>query len=219
LASPDGGDALGATAARRMWLTFGCGVVAFAVAMALTPWQAAALVGWDVSSALLVTWVWLVIGNRDAAATARLARREDNSRAAADLTLMAAAVASLVGVGFLLLKASGEGGGPEAVLTALAVVSVMLSWLTVQAVFTLHYARVFYEEPTGGIDFNEDGEPDYRDFAYVAFTLGMTYQVSDTTLTSGKMRRLVLRHAVLSYLFGTIIVALTINVVAGLLRP
>jgi uncharacterized membrane protein len=84
-------------------------------------------------------------------------------------------------------------------------------------VFTLRYARTYYAEG-GGIDFNGDRPPDYRDFGYVAFTIGMTYQVSDTDLTSNSLRRTALRHALLSYLFGIVVVAITINVVAGLLR-
>jgi uncharacterized membrane protein len=108
-------------------------------------------------------------------------------------------------------------GGGQAALTVLAVLSIVLSWALIQTVFTLRYARLFYAEG-GGIDFNEDDEPDFRDFAYLAVTLGMTYQVSDTDLTSKAVRRTALRHALLSYLFGTVIIAVAINVVAGLVK-
>jgi uncharacterized membrane protein len=82
----------------------------------------------------------------------------------------------------------------------------------------LRYARLYYRSgQIGGIDFNEEGPPDYLDFAYVAFTIGLTFQVSDTNLSSKQIRRLALRHALLSYLFGAVIIGLTINVVATLL--
>ena len=87
----------------------------------------------------------------------------------------------------------------------------------IHAVFTLRYARLYYAE-AGGVDFNEASDPDYRDFLYLALTLGMTYQVSDTDITSKAIRRTATRHGLLSYVFGTVIVAMTINVVAGLVR-
>ena len=95
---------------------------------------------------------------------------------------------------------------------------MVLSWLAVQTVFTLRYAHLYYSRRPGGIDFNGDEEPDYRDFAYLALTIGMTYQVSDTNLTTKVMRRTATRQGLLSYVFGTFVVAMTINVVAGLIR-
>jgi uncharacterized membrane protein len=77
------------------------------------------------------------------------------------------------------------------------------------------YARLYYTPPSGGIDFADD-DPDFRDFAYTAFTIGMTYQVSDTTLRDRGIRRTVLGHAFISYVFGVVIVAAGVNVVAGL---
>jgi Protein of unknown function (DUF1345) len=88
----------------------------------------------------------------------------------------------------------------------------------VHTVFTLRYARAFYAQPQGGIDFNEGDPPTYLDFAYLALTIGMTFQVSDTNLTSKGIRRIALVHAMFSYLFGVVIVGLVINVVASLLH-
>jgi uncharacterized membrane protein len=85
----------------------------------------------------------------------------------------------------------------------------------VHTVFALKYAQLYHSGPGGGIDFNQDEPPRYSDFAYLAFTIGMTFQVSDTDLTSGAMRRLALRHSLLSYLFGAVILAMTINITAG----
>jgi uncharacterized membrane protein len=96
---------------------------------------------------------------------------------------------------------------------------VALSWGCVHTVFTLRYARAYYRaDASGGINFNEDEPPAYFDFAYVAFTIGLTFQVSDTNLTSKAMRRLALEHALLSFLFGAVMIGLTINVLASLLK-
>jgi uncharacterized membrane protein len=96
------------------------------------------------------------------------------------------------------------------------VLSVAASWFTVHTVFMLRYALLYYAAPEGGIDFKMAERPSYRDFAYVSLTLGMTFQVSDTDLHSTQMRATALRHALLSYLFGAVILAVAINLVAGL---
>jgi uncharacterized membrane protein len=127
-------------------------------------------------------------------------------------------VALLAAVGLVLVRAGNASGGTKAYLISLGVLSVALSWSLVHTVFTLRYARSFYSNPIGGIDFNEDDPPTYLDFAYLALTIGMTFQVSDTNLTSKRIRRIALAHALLSYLFGAVIVALVINVVASLLN-
>jgi uncharacterized membrane protein len=97
------------------------------------------------------------------------------------------------------------------------VASVAVSWGVVHTVYAVRYADLYYRND-GGITFPGDDEPAYRDFAYLAFTVGMTYQVSDTGLTSPVMRRTVLRHSLLSYVFGTAVIAMTINVVSSLLN-
>jgi uncharacterized membrane protein len=191
-------------------------VVVGAGLAAYTPWQVSILAGWDTTALAFVGLVWLVVRGKDSAATEAHAAREDNSRASADLVLIAASVASLVGVGFALLKASSVTGPPHALIIAVAVVSVVLSWGSVHAVFTLRYAALYYSSG-GGINFHCDARPDFGDFAYVALTIGMTFQASDTDLNAKSIRMTALRHALLSYLFGVAVVAVTINVVAGLL--
>jgi uncharacterized membrane protein len=124
----------------------------------------------------------------------------------------------LAAVGLILLRAGSATGGNKAYLITLGVVSVALSWALVHGVFTLRYARSYYGPPVGGIDFNEDDPPSYLDFAYLALTIGMTFQVSDTNLTNKAIRRIALGHALLSYVFGAVIVALVINVVSSLLH-
>ena len=94
--------------------------------------------------------------------------------------------------------------------------SVVLAWAVVHTVFSLRYADLYYEGEPGGIDFNEDDPPSYSDFAYLAWTIGMTFQVSDTDLKTQAIRRTALRHGLLSYMFGALIIATTINLIAGL---
>ena len=202
---------------RRVLVSFGAGLAAFAVSWLATPWQTAALIGWNVAATVFIVWIWLIVRGMDGEATAKHAVIEDLSRRTADLVLIFASVISLIGVGLSLLEASGTGGVAKAVIVGVASVSVILSWATVHTVFTLRYARLYYAGG-GGIDFNEDRPPGYMDFAYLAFTIGMTYQVSDTSIGSKAVRRTALRHAYMSYLFGTVIVAMTINVVAGFFR-
>ena len=86
----------------------------------------------------------------------------------------------------------------------------------VHTVFTLRYARLYYTGTDGGVDFHQDDPPRDGDFAHLGFTIGMTFQVSDTDLTTTKVRVTALRHALLSYLFGAVILAATINLIAGL---
>jgi uncharacterized membrane protein len=204
------------TALVRVIVSGSVGVIVAAAAASVASWQVSSLLAWDMASVVFCAWVWITVRGADAATTRRLATREDDSRPAADLVLVAASVASLLGVGLALLKASGESGTARVLTTTVAVVTVALSWLAVHTVFTLRYAHLYYLDG-GGIDFHNDQDPDYGDFAYVAFTLGMTYQVSDTDLTSKRIRSTALRHALVSYVFGIAVIATTVNVVAGLL--
>ena len=148
--------------------------------------------------------------------TAVHAEREDPTRAAADLILLIAAVVSLVAVGYVLTRAASAHGLAKALHIAFGVASVVSSWAVVHSVYALKYARIYYRGADGGADFHSEDPPTFVDFAYLAFTVGMTFQVSDTELNSRAFRATVLRHSLLSYLFGTVIVALTINIVAGL---
>ena len=173
------------------------------------------LLGWDTVAAVYTAWLVFVLMRRDAEQTARRATTTDPDRVATDVILLAAAVGSLVAVGAVLVRADRDDGG-ELVRVGLGVASVVLSWALVHTVFTLRYAALYYGEPAGGVDFTSPEPPTYRDFAYLSFTIGMTFQVSDTPVQSAVVRRTVLRHALLSYLFGTGILATTINLVASL---
>jgi uncharacterized membrane protein len=139
--------------------------------------------------------------------------------AVVDLIMVVACLISLVGVVVGLAHARGHASAVSSILTGDAVFTVFLSWFTVHTLFVLRYARLYYGEVPGGIDFpNTEVPPDYMDFVYVAFTVGMTFQVSDTGIAQRTIRRTVIRHALLSYIFGTVIVGVAINVVGNLIR-
>jgi uncharacterized membrane protein len=179
-------------------------------------WAVAALCASDFAALVFIVWVWITVAGADAARTARLARAEDASHAAAEAVLIGAGAASLIAVAFTLVQAGSAHAPARGLLSGLTIVSVALAWTSIHTVYVLRYARSYYSPPDGGIDFHGE-TPDYLDFAYLALTIGMCFQVSDTDLTAKRVRRCALHHALLSYLFGTVIVAVTVNLIASLL--
>ncbi|MCU1581972.1 MAG: hypothetical protein QOD27_825 [Microbacteriaceae bacterium] len=192
------------------------GVLAGLVTGASWSWVYAPTVGWAIAALVYSSWVWIVISGLDADQTAKLASREDPTRGVSDLLVILLSLASLFSLGIILVQANAAQGALEAVLAGLAVVSVALSWILLHTLFTLHYARIYYTDGGNGVNFNQKEPPRYSDFAYLAFTIGMTFQVSDTNLTTHRERSTALQHALLSFVFGSVILATTINLVAGL---
>jgi uncharacterized membrane protein len=193
------------------------GAIAGIAASFFVTWPAAILLGWDVASTCYLAWTWKIIGGLNAEGTRQHAHLEDASRRIAEAVVLTAGVALLAAVGLVLIKAGRSHGDTKAYLITIGIVSVILSWATVHTVFTLRYTRTHYQSPKGAVNFNETDPPTYLDFAYLAFTIGMTYQVSDTNLTTKPIRRIALSHALMSYLFGAVILGLAINIVASLL--
>jgi uncharacterized membrane protein len=174
-----------------------------------------ALAGWVVTAGVYVVWTQLILLGMDAEQTRRWVTREDPTRWVADVVILSASVASLGGVAYVV--AAGSHTGARAVEAAVVgILTVVASWFAVHTLFTVHYARLYYSDEPGGINFHDPEQPRFRDFAYVAFTVGMTYQVSDTEIGLTSIRATVLRHALLSYLLGAVILAVTINLIAGL---
>jgi uncharacterized membrane protein len=195
-----------------------CGL-AVGVVSAFTPAAIGApLFGWIVAAGVFTVWTWLEIWPQDAASTAAHARREDPSRPIADLACLSAAVASLVAVGILLLGAGHAKGTVKLLEIGLSIGSVIVAWALVHTIFTLRYARAYFGPGLGAIDFNDDEPPSYSDFAYIAITIGLTFQVSDTDLRSRLFRKLAVKHMLLSYLMGAVMIAITINLVAGMAK-
>ena len=209
-----------APAMRRAVIVSAVGLIVVVVLLRFLPWGLAVVVGWDAAALTLLVSIWPIILRADAAHAAQLAMREDETRGTATVLLLGASVASLLGVGLALHLAGRESGSLRVLLIGVAVLTVVVSWTVVNTVYTLRYADLHFRSRGGGIAFGDpDGQepPTYRDFAYVAFTIGMCYQVSDTTVRDRRIRSTVLSHAFLSYLFGVVIVAGSVNLIAGLL--
>jgi uncharacterized membrane protein len=208
-----------APALRRAVFVLGTGLAAMLVLLGLVPWELAVMGGWDAAAIGFLTTVWPIILRADSEHARQLSAREDENRGVATALLIGAGVASLTGVVFTVGLAARETGPQRLLLIGAAMLTVVLSWTLVNTVYTLHYAHRHYASTNQGIEFGDSSgqRPDYRDFAYVAFTIGMTYQVSDTTVGDRRIRRSVLVHSLLSYLFGVVIVAGSVNLIAGLI--
>jgi len=198
---------------RRPALLLGAagGIVAGIGAGFIMATVAAVLVGWCVGIALHLAVTFATIGRASVADIRKRAEQLDDGRVPMLVLTVAAAIASMV--------ANLVAGGGDATGAILAGVTVLLSWTFVHVVFALHYAHDFYlKGSTGGLKFEGEKKPLYWDFMYVAFTVGTTAQVSDTVTTDLAMRKLVLAHGVVSFFFNTAILALGVNLAAGLLR-
>jgi uncharacterized membrane protein len=173
-------------------------------------------VAWDAAAIVFLFLTLRDVLPKDAKQTAAVASEEDPSLAVDDLILIVAAITALLTVILVLFRNTSVDQVHPVLRALLGITSVALAWGVLHTVYLLRYARLYYSEPVGGIDFNADELPTYYDFAYVAFGIGMTFQVADTSIQDAAIRRMALRHALLSFMFATLIVAVTVNLVAGL---
>ena len=199
----------------RAAIAVAVGVVAAALAALIAPVELIPVVAWVVATLVVLTWVWRIIWPQDAAGTERLAEGESQSRTT-DTAILIAAVVSLGAVALAVVQSSAGGGVTATAAVLLSLVGAILSWGLVNTVFALKYAREYFLEDDGGIDFNQRERPSYSDFAYFAFTIGMTFGPAEIAPTSSRVRKTALGHALLSYVFGTGIVAVAINLVTNL---
>ena len=175
-------------------------------------------VGWSVAATAYLLRTWLQIHGMTSQQTLEHAAADDPSRRVTHLVVLVAAVASLAAVVFALGRVGSEEGPVALAHAVLGVVLVVLSWTLVHTLYTLRYAHLFMQSTERTpVDFNQEAPPDYLDFAYLAFTLGMTYQVSDTNIADSSIRRAALGHSLVSFLFGVVILATSINLVAGMM--
>ncbi len=151
----------------------------------------------------------------DAASTRQHVDGEDPGARTSDVIIIVVGLLALCGVAVLLIGAGGNRTA-QVVDSVIGVVAVAVGWLCVHTIYTLRYARIYYSSDPPCIDFNQPKPPRYSDFAYFSFNLGMTYQVSDNALRSSDIRRVVFGHCVLAYVFGTVVIASTINLVVGI---
>ena len=173
------------------------------------------LVTWTIAAAAALTWVWRTSWPQDPQGTKRLAEEESRSRST-DTAVIIAAVASLGAVAEALVRSSSNQDPSAITLVILSILAVILSWALVNTVFALKYARLYYLDEDGGIHFPQARPPTYSDFAYMAFMVGMAYAMAETEPENTHVRKVVLGHALLSYAFGTGILAVAINLVTNL---
>lgn len=190
------------------------GIIAGCLISIKTPWEYMPLLSWDIAAAGFLVLTWTMVGNLDSTQTKHFTGKEDPGRAVTDILLILASIASLVAVGILLFQQT-RSSELKIMLAGFGMISIVISWAVIHTIYALRYARMYYLY-NGGIDFNDNKAPAYIDFAYLAFTVGMTFQISDNDFKTSLFRRLGLKHALLSYMFGTVIVAATINLLAGL---
>jgi len=183
-------------------------------------WRDALTVGFDIAAAItLLTMVPLL---RETGLE-RMQHRAAHDDANARLALLLSMVLALVVMAAITVELKGARSG-DAVAIVKLVATLLLVWLFGNSVFTLHYAHAYYApaQPggdtawTGGLDFPKTPQPEYGDFAYFAFTLGMTFQTSDTAVTSPALRRVVLLHSFFAFLFNIGIIAFSINALGGI---
>jgi uncharacterized membrane protein len=197
----------------RVAISLGLGIAAGGVARERgLMWFDYLLIGWGCTAAVFTALTWIIIVSFGPSETKQHAREVEPSRDIVRLLIVVGAFASLACVVRVLLAAPSDRHGPAAI----AVVAVAISWFTIHTLYALTYAKRYYTGKEGGIDFNQTEPPRYTDFAYVACTIGMSFAVSDTNLKTSKMRRVALEHALLSYVFGTGIIASVVNLVVGL---
>jgi uncharacterized membrane protein len=203
----------------RVALALAAGLLAYVAVSSQLPPVAAALLGWDVAGLVLLGLIWALVVPVDAATTRKLAGDEDPGRTLLYGIALIASSVSLLAATLLVRQGRRLGGGFAQAFPALCLVTVALAWAITHTAFALRYARLYYREDAegvGGIELPEHQPPTYFDFAYIAFTIGMCFQVSDVCVTSRQIRRTVLFHAVVSFAYNSVILAFVLNLVFGL---
>ena len=180
------------------------------------------MLGWDVFSFSLLSLYWYIFYTSKVTHIRTMAATEDTSRIVIFIVTLISATASMLAV-ILLLTTKHETYSLKVLHLFIAITGMTLSWSLVHTIFAVRYAHMYYadhetksEAHAAGLDFPNEDKPDFVDFAYFSFVLGMTFQVSDVSISSRKIRRMVLWHSLISFGYNVVIIALTINVIAGL---
>ena len=181
-----------------------------------------AMIVWNAFAFSFIGTSWLVFFTRTSERMRVRARQEDGNRVFVFMVILISSFASMFAV-LLLVLSKDAGGTPRIIYVPVAVATMLFSWVMVHTTFCFHYAHLYYDDAehdtnlhAGGLDFPKEEKPDYLDFVYFSFVIGMTFQVSDVQITSRTIRRLALLHGLLAFGLNTFVVALTINLIAGL---
>lgn len=202
-----------AGAVARLMTALAAGVLIGLLGGLLARAELGVLAGLAAAAATFVATGIIALWPMSAVDTRRNAQREDFRPVIEEAAVVAATLGSLLGIALLLALG---GSGAESTAAAIGLVGVFLNWAVMHLMYTARYAHLYYTEPHGGIDFNNDDPPCYQDFFYFSYAVGMTFGATDAAVSTTQVRSVVLRHSLLSYLFGTVILAATINVVAGI---
>lgn len=211
-------------AVTKLLISFVAGVVCF-VFLIWVPMEfiTRLMISWDAMSIFLIVLSWVTFYTLTPKQIRRLASVQDEGRVAVFFLVIAAVISSLLAIAILLTSKSNGGLVHKEIKAIIYISGVVCSWFLLHTIFTLRYAHKYYasskespEEYVGGLTFPEENCPDYLDFAYFSFVIGMTFQVSDVVINSRTIRRTVLMHGLLSFMFNTVIVALTINALLDL---
>jgi uncharacterized membrane protein len=180
---------------------------------------------WDVGMVVFLASTWMLMGQAIPKTMRRNAQSQDEGRLVILSLILAAACASILAIAFILKETKGKDISVAIPHVALAVFTIVGSWLLVHTIFAIHYAHEYYKDhkiqthdEAGGLGFPADIDPDYWDFLYFSFVIGMTSQTSDVQITSRSLRQLALIHSILSFFFNTAVVALSINILASLIE-
>lgn len=176
---------------------------------------------WDAFAFTFILCSWIVFFTCPVSHIQKLANKEDGSRLFVLIITLVTSFASMFTV-LLFMIYKDEAPTQESVAVGLSVTGMVVSWVMVHTIFTFHYAHLYYNEEkqtkpaAQGLGFPDEKKPDYIDFAYFSFVIGMTFQVSDVSISARGIRRTALAHAMLAFALNTFVVALTINLIAGL---
>ena len=182
------------------------------------------LAAFDLAAVAFLSAVWIMMARATTADMRRRSQLEDESRYVVLALSVAAAVAILLAIASELHDIRNQPPAANGLRVTLAVVTILLAWFFMNTIFALHYAHFFYGDADAaagaearGLAFPGRADPDYWDFLYFSFVIGMTFQVSDVQIENHRLRRIALAHGVLAFLFNVVVLALTINIIAGLL--
>jgi uncharacterized membrane protein len=208
----------------RVYVAFAFSIIGYFIFKDVTSLPSQILSVWIVFALTIIALDWIAILWSHPLEVRKIAKLQDSSRYLLFLFVIVASLMSLVAIVFLLKSAKGHAAANVSSHVTLAMAAVIVSWVLVHTIFTMRYAHLYYDTDSddgkpkkgGGLQFPDELEPDYLDFAYFSFVIGMTFQVSDVEISSRLIRRHALTHGLISFAFNTTIVALSINVISGM---
>ncbi|MEO8568698.1 MAG: DUF1345 domain-containing protein [Ginsengibacter sp.] len=197
-------------------------IIYFIVNISKLDWLTHVMISWDTFSFCMIAMSWISFSITTSGQIREQAKAQDSNRVLIFITVLVSTLAGFLAV-LLLIISKKQFKDTETLHMIVAIAGMLFAWFLVHTIFTFRYAHIYYGDDdknpsthAGGLEFPGDKKPDYLDFAYFSFVLGMTFQVSDVEVTSKRLRRFALLHGILSFLFNTIMIALTINIMAGL---